>query len=237
MNEVKNKTWLIMPTLNEAKNLSWLLPELGDSNSIVVVDNNSNDDSAQVAERLGATVVACKKRGYGAAVLAGLQYIESQSPNKNDIITIFDADGTSPLNRIPDLIRPLQLGLADLVIAQRTTVQVGAMPIHGKFGNWLTVTLIRLFTGFGYQDMGPMRAMCWHSFQLLKMSDQSWGWNVEMQMKAIYFGLNVTEIQVEYSKRRYGASKISGNLWVSIRAGSKILARTVYYYIWNKFRK
>ncbi len=85
--------------------------------------------------------------------------------------------------------------------------------------------------------MGPMRALDWSTIQRLHMKDQTWGWNVEMQMKAIYIGLRVREIEVEYSKRKFGHSKISGSLFTSIRAGAKIISKTIYYYFWNLGRK
>jgi glycosyltransferase involved in cell wall biosynthesis len=226
---------LIMPTLNESGNLEYLLPKLVPNYRVIVVDNGSTDDSATVARSRGAEVVPCPQRGYGNAVLAGLAYLSSKNAKRQspmtDYVVVFDADGTSPVEYIPVLVRPLRQRHLDLVIGQRTSMERGAMPPHAKFGNWLQVFLIGFLTGIHYKDMGPLRAMRLSTFRHLKMRDKTWGWNVEMQLKAALTGLRIGEIDVHYLPRRSGKSKISGSLVGSLKAGSKILFAVGYYYL------
>ncbi len=224
---------LIMPCLNEAENLDYLLPKLVANFRVVVVDNGSTDQSFAIAQKLGAEVVTCPKRGYGAAVLAGIDYLNAH-PIRFGIsclyVVVFDADGTSPFNAIEQVIDPLRTRRADIVLAQRTQILRGAMPLHAKWGNRLQVRLIRAITGYQYLDMGPLRAMRLKTFSELNLADQTWGFNVEMQVKAALFKYHIEEVEIFYSARLAGKSKISGSLVGSIRASVKILTAIFYYY-------
>lgn len=243
-NSRDDQTWLIIPALNEAENLEWLLPLVVPFYRILISDNGSTDGSAMVGEKHGAQVVKCESRGYGNAVQAGLRYIasnlEGQSP-ENIYVVIFDADGTSPVSYIQEIIGPLKKGTHDFVLGQRTSRERFAMPPHAKFGNWLATFLIHKLTNQTYSDMGPLRGLTLASFQALKLQDKTWGWNVEMQVKAAMARLKIKEIDISYKNRRYGRSKISGSIIGSIRAGSRIIWSVFFYYrqgkaIW-KFRK
>lgn len=232
------RTALIMPCLNEAENLKHLLPNLVESYRVILVDNGSTDGSSAIAKSFGAETVLCPQKGYGRAVLAGIGYL-----NKNrrwhgvptDYVIVFDADGTSPPHYIPNLISALHSGDYDFVIGQRNELQKGSMPGHAMFGNWLQVTLIQRLTGKKYQDMGPLRGLKLGNFNDLNLKDQTWGFNVEMQIKAAYKNYRTKEIAIVYLPRYAGKSKISGSVIGSIRAGFKILYAVAYYYLDCRF--
>lgn len=228
---------LIMPSLNEAPNLRWVLPQIENKYRVIVVDNRSTDDTKIVAAKHNVEYVYCREAGYGNAVLAGIGHLQRSKKTEPDVIVIFDADGTSPASAIPAVVSPIVDGEKDFVIGQRTFKQKGAMPFHADFGNRLTVFLMHLLTGYKYQEMGPLRALRYQSLLKLDMIDRTWGWNVEMQMKAVWQKLRITEVRIEYLRRRHGRSKISGSLIGSVRAGSKILSRIAYFYIQYKWSR
>lgn len=219
---------VIIPALNEIDNLRWLLPLLIDKYRVIVVDNGSSDGTALVAHDLGAEVLQCGQRGYGAAVGTAFARLTSET-NQIKIAVVFDADGTSPAECIPLVCRAIETGRADLVLAQRSSLERGAMPPHARFGNWLATWLIYRFSGFRFTDMGPLRALRFSRIAEMQMHDTTWGWNVEMQIKAVLLGLRIDQIDINYRKRRYGKSKISGSIIGSIRAGFKILSGVVVY--------
>jgi len=235
--ENMNHTWVIMPTLDEADNLAWILPLLVNKYSVVVVDNGSSDGSGEVAEKLGAFLATCPTKGYGIAVQTGIKFVEDYYQKKlaesidQAIVVIFDADGTSPITALETAVLSISENRSDLAIGQRTTLKVGAMPKHSEFGNWLQVTLIGKLTGVFYSDMGPLRAIRYSKIKALKMVDKTWGWNVEMQIKAALHQFRIDEFPVVYEKRRFGKSKISGSIIGSIRAASKIIFMIFYYYL------
>jgi len=194
---------------------------------VVVVDNGSTDDTAGVARRGGATVIHEPRRGYGTAVQAGLRHLAAEPP---DLVVILDADGADDLDVLESLVRPVLDGHADLVLSDRSrTASRGALTTTQVFGNWLATRMIRLAVGHRYRDLGPFRAIRWSSLMALEMQDPTWGWNVEMQMKAVTRGLRVLEIPVPYRARRAGQSKISGTLVGSARAGFRIVQAVARY--------
>ena len=216
-----NTIALLIPARNEALALPAVLrniPPLVDS--VVVIDNGSTDATAQVAQSCGAQVVPEKKSGYGKACLAG---IDSLKKNPPDIVAFADADGSDDLSRLPELIDPLVKEHADLVIERRTPVEPDALSQQQRFGNWLATTLIRLFWGHAFQDLGPMRAMRWEPLQDLDMKDQNFGWTIEMQIKAVKKEMRIIEVPLPYRKRSAGTSKISRTIKGTIRAGIKII--------------
>jgi hypothetical protein len=141
-----------------------------------------------------------------------------------EIVVILDADHSDHPELLPRLTQPIEDDLADMVLTNRTeSAEPGALTPPQRFGNWLATRLIALSTGLSYADMGPFRAIRWSALQALDMSDPTWGWNVEMQMKAAQNNLRILEIPLPYRRRSAGQSKISGNLSGAIRAGTRIL--------------
>lgn len=221
---------LVLPVLDEQDNLDWLLPELIKAHyPVLVVDNGSTDGSVAVCKRLGVEVIHQPERGYGAVIAFAAEHLSRNRPEV-EVLVVFDADGTSPMTAIPALLDPIITGSYDLVLGQRTSQQRGAMPIHAQWGNALTTWLIGLSTGRYFLDMGPLRAIKVSSLLALEMTDRNYGWNVEMQMKAVHYGLAITEVDVVYQRRRFGRSKISGSVLGSIKAAVKILYRVAYFH-------
>lgn len=220
---------VVLPVLNERDNLAWLLPKLKAEYRVLVVDNGSTDGSQKMCKRFDVTVIEQPERGYGAAIALGHDHLRRHAPEVK-VMVIFDADGTSPMAAIPLLIEPVLEGRYDLVLGQRTRQQKGAMPWHARFGNLLTTGLIGLSSGRYFLDMGPLRAITVDALERLAMTDRNYGWNVEMQMKAVHHGLAIHEQGVTYAKRRFGRSKISGSVLGSIRAAIKILYRVAYFH-------
>ena len=187
---------------------------------IVVVDNGSADDTAEVARRAGAQVVSQPQRGYGRACLAGAAELAEAPP---DIIAILDADHSDYPEDLDDILAPILADEADMVCGSRVQrAQPGALAPQVSYGNRLATWLIRRLHGFEYTDMGPFRALRWRSFQQLEMCDPTYGWNAEMQVKALQRGLRIVEVPVRY-RRRVGRSKISGTIKGTVMAGSLIL--------------
>ena len=216
-----NTIAILLPARNEAEALPAVLshmPALVDV--VVVIDNGSNDSTAEVAQSYGVRVVSESKPGYGKACLAGIEALQNNPP---DIIAFADADGSDDLSRLPEIIDPLVKEHADLVIEKRLPIEPDALSQQQRFGNWLATTLIRLFWGHAFQDLGPMRAMRWGSLQNMDMKDQDFGWTIEMQIKAVKTGLRIVEVPLPYMKRTAGTSKISRTIKGSICAGIKII--------------
>lgn len=218
---------VVIPALDEAGSLPAVLRDLPAGMRVIVVDNGSTDDTAAVARAGGATVISEPQRGYGTAVLAGIRHLSADPP---DILVILDADHADDPTRLPDLVRPIEDDRADLVQIDRSlTAEPGALTPVQRFGNGLAVRLIHLAIGHRYRDMGPFRAIRWSSLLALEMVDPTWGWNVEMQMKAAQRGLRIVEIPLPYRRRHHGRSKISGSLRGSARAGVRILQAVARY--------
>ena len=223
----QNKIALIIPALNEAAAIGGVLESLPQNlfSQIIVVDNGSTDATAEIAAARGATVVQEERRGYGQACLAGIAQI---SPDCG-VVVFMDADGSDCPEDALRLIDPIIKDEADLVIGARrgSGVSKGALLPHQRAGNALATFLIRLLYHFRYTDLGPFRDIRTSSLRALDMRDTTYGWTVEMQVKALQHGLRVREIAVGY-RPRIGQSKISGNLGASLRAGMKIISTIIY---------
>jgi glycosyltransferase involved in cell wall biosynthesis len=213
---------VVIPALNEAESLPAVLADLH-GHRVIVADNGSTDETAAIARAAGAEVVRERRRGYGSAVQAGLRVLESDPP---EAVVILDADHADDPRRIDDLVTAL--AHADLALSARRP-EPGALTPSQRFGNALAVRLIALATGHRYQDLGPFRAIRWEALERLEMHDPTWGWNVEMQMKAVQRGLRVVEVPLPYRARRGGQSKISGTVRGSVRAGFRIVAAVARY--------
>ncbi len=220
---------LIIPALNEELGLPLVLraiPE-GIVDLVVVVDNGSSDGTAAVAAEGGAQVVSAPRRGYGTACQVGLAHLVHDPP---DIVGFLDADFSDDPADLNAILRPLQAGHADLVLGSRELgcMEPGAIPWHARWGNRLAIALLTLAHGGTFTDLGPFRAISWEGITRLSMKDPGCGWNVEMQVKALRLGLRCVEVPVAY-RRRVGASKISGTLGGSLRAGTAILVSIIRY--------
>ena len=213
---------VVIPAFNEETSLPLVLGEVPEELAarVVVVDNCSTDATAEVARRCGATVVREERRGYGRACQAGLSFLHADPP---DVVVFLDADHSDYPEDLRDLLRPLAEGKADLVCGSRVErAAAGALPPHVRCGNGLATWMIRLLFGHRYRDLGPFRALRWDALEALDMSDPTYGWNVEMQIKALQRNLRVVEVPVRY-RRRVGRSKISGTVRGTVQAGTLIL--------------
>lgn len=211
---------MVIPALDEEQSLPQVLAELPPVGAVIVADNGSKDRTAAVARAGGAEVVFAPRRGYGTACLAGIAHARALEP---EVLVILDGDHSDHAEDLPLLVDPILAGQADLVLGDRTRLALpGALTPQQRWGNRLATRLIAGATGHRFADMGPFRAIRFSSLLQLDMSDPTWGWNVEMQMKAVQRGLRIQEVPVRY-RSRIGSSKISGTVTGVIRAGVKIL--------------
>jgi glycosyltransferase involved in cell wall biosynthesis len=215
---------VVIPALNEEASLPLVLADLPRPpvRRVVVADNGSRDGTARVAREGGAEVVTAARRGYGSACLAGLDHLRRTGPP--DVVVFVDADYSDHPGELPRLVAPILTGEADLVIGSRVLGErePGALLPQARAGNLVACVLIRLFYGHRFTDLGPFRAIRWESLEEIGMSDPDFGWTAEMQVKALRHGLRATEVPVSY-RRRVGASKITGTVSGTVRAGYKIL--------------
>ena len=225
------KTVVIIPALNEERSIGRVIGDIPQDlvTEIVVVNNGSTDSTARVASSSGATVIDEERRGYGQACLAGMDYIKNSS-YLPDIIVFLDADYSDYPQEMKDLVSAITEGGYDLVIGSRTIGerQKGALLPQALVGNYVATRLIKLFYRVDFTDLGPFRAIRYDKLLSLDMRDKTFGWTVEMQVKAAKNGLRCTEIPVSYRKR-IGTSKITGTVAGSVMAGVKI--------IWMIFRQ
>ena len=211
---------VIIPTRNECEALPKVLASIPSwVHAIIVADYRSSDGTDRIAEQHGAILVRVTRPGYGAACLEALAALPPC-----DIVVFLDGDASDRSEDMTRLVQPIAKGEADLVIGSRTLGQAekGALTPQQRFGNWLACKLIRLIWGVRFSDLGPFRAIRLNALERLSMQDQTFGWTVEMQIRAAKRGLNWREIPVPYRKR-IGQSKISGTLKGTVLAGSKIL--------------
>ena len=211
---------VVIPARDEERAIGRVLAEVPAwVDRIVVCDNGSRDRTAEVARAAGAIVAAETEAGYGAACLAGLRQIGDA-----DIVVFLDGDYSDYPEDMALLVDPIVAGSADLVIGSRVLGEreAGSLTPQQRFGNWLATRLIRLFWGVRYTDLGPFRGISAPALARLGMRDRTFGWTVEMQIKAAIAGLRSREVAVRY-RRRIGVSKISGTIKGTFKAGFKIL--------------
>ena len=223
---------VIIPAYNEADSIAQVIHDIPESVSeVIVVNNNSSDETAKIAEIAGATVLSEKKMGYGYACLCGMQYVGKQSKTP-DIIVFVDGDYSDYPEDLTKVVQPIIAQDIDFVIGARVKEkrEKGSMTPHQIFGNWLATFLMRLLFGATFTDLGPFRAIKYDKLLALEMEDKTYGWTVEMQLKALKRNLTYTEVPVRY-KKRIGISKVSGTVKGSIFAGIKILGWIFKYSI------
>ncbi|MEO9964161.1 MAG: glycosyltransferase family 2 protein [Reichenbachiella sp.] len=224
---------VIIPVLNEQNAVGLVIDEIPRERvrHIIVVDNGSTDDSMQVAKERGAVVLEEAARGYGNACLKGMKYIAEQTDPKPDVVVFLDGDHSDFPEHIHALLEPIRLGNAELVIGSRALGrrESGAMTPQQVFGNWLATYLLRKLYGVRYTDLGPFRAVDYPSLLQMDMQDKTYGWTVEMQLKAAKQKMQIAEVPVNY-RNRIGVSKISGTVKGTILAGYKII-QTIFRYL------
>jgi glycosyltransferase involved in cell wall biosynthesis len=212
------KVNVVIPALNEARAIGRVVRAVpvGSVDRVIVVDNGSTDATAEEALAAGASVVEEPIRGYGAACLAG-----ARAAAEADIIVFMDGDYSDDPAELPSLLSPLARDEADLVVAHRK-LEKGSMPWHARFGNRLIVHLLRGLHHVPLEDLGSFRAIKKEVLFALKMKQMTFGWPVEMVVKAARKGYRMRSVPVRY-RRRLGTSKVSGSLRGSILAAYYML--------------
>lgn len=215
---------VVIPALNEEEPIAEVVRAClaaGVPSEVIVVDNGSTDRTAERARTAGARVVAAP-RGYGRACAAGVDAVSPQC----DIIVFLDGDGSDCPELMDQLVRPIIEGTHDFVIGSRTRGQreAGSMNTQQVFAGYLAGWLIRPLYGVKYTDMCPFRAIRRDAFDRLGMKEETYGWNLEMQMRAARSGLRVLEVPVNHRCRTGGESKVSGTLRGTFVAGARIFA-------------
>lgn len=215
---------VIIPAYNEADSIAHVIrdiPEVVDE--VIVVNNNSTDETVQTATDAGATVLTENRRGYGYACLKGMDYVAQHT--HPDIIVFLDGDYSDYPEELTKIVAPITERNIDFVIGARdkSLREKGSMTLPQIFGNWLATSLMRLFFKSRFTDLGPFRAIKYDKLVALGMEDKTYGWTVEMQLKALKKKYTYEEIPVPY-RNRIGVSKVSGTVKGAIFAGIKILS-------------
>lgn len=215
---------VIIPAYNEQDSIGNVIkdiPRIVDE--IIVISNNSSDNTEINAQSAGATVLSETRKGYGYACLKGMYYIAKQ-PIKPDIIVFLDGDYSDYPEQLKEIIAPIINQNIDFVVGARVKElrENGAMTPQQVFGNWLATFLMKLFFGAKFSDLGPFRAIKYDKLLALNMEDKTYGWTVEMQLKVLKQKMTYKEIPVKY-RNRIGVSKVSGTVKGTIFAGVKIL--------------
>ena len=216
---------VIVPALNEAEPIDDVVREVAATSipdEIIVVDNGSTDRTADTARDAGARVVSEPVLGYGRACMAGIRALSPES----DIVVFLDGDGSDCPEFMNRLVDPIVAGTHDFVIGSRTRGQrePGSMNFQQIVAGRIAGRILRLLYGVRYTDMCPFRAIRRDALERLDMREQTYGWNLEMQMKAARVGLRILEIPVIHRRRAGGESKVSGTLRGTFVAGARIIA-------------
>lgn len=205
------RTDVVLPCLNEAAALPGVLRSLPTDARAIVVDNGSTDGSADIARAAGALVVEAPRRGYGAAVHAGL--CAATAP----VVAFCDADGSFDLSQLDRVTGPVHREESDLVLGRRRVVSVRAWPLHARFANSVLLAMVRRRTGLGVQDLGPFRAGRREQLLALDLQDRRSGYPLELLLRAWRGGLRIEEVDVDYHPR-LGRSKVTGTVRGTITA-------------------
>ena len=214
---------VIIPAFNEARAIGRVVGDIPDGlvEEVVVVNNASTDETVTNARAAGATVLTEPRRGYGYACLCGIAYARDRQP---DIAVFLDGDYSDHPDEMVGLVQPIAAGKADLVIGSRILGrrEPGAMLPQALVGNRIACALMRLFWGARFTDLGPFRAIRFSALERLGMEDTTYGWTIEMQIRAARAGLRCAEVPVSY-RRRIGVSKVTGTVAGTVKASVKIL--------------
>lgn len=222
------KKWtidVVIPAYNEQDSIGKVVADLPKDlvREIVVVSNNSTDNTEEVAKKAGATVLVERKKGYGIACLKGINYLKEKE-DRADIILFIDGDYSDFPAEAVLVVQPIIDGKAEMVIGSRAlgNKEKGSMTVPQRFGNWLSTRLIKLIYKVKFTDLGPFRAITFDKLVAIDMKDETFGWTCEMQVKAAKMKIRSVEVPVNYRKR-IGVSKVSGTIKGAFMAGYKIL--------------
>lgn len=228
----------VVPALNEAPSIGQVVRGLLAQtrvrlSEVIVVDNGSHDGTGEIAAVAGARVVLEPRRGYGYACWAGVSAAEGAN-----VVVLLDGDAADDPDDLPRVLGPILRDQADLVVGSRSlgAREPGSMTPHQVFGNWLAATIMRTLYGVAVSDLGPFRAIRRETLLALEMQEMTYGWSVEMMVKAARAGLRYQEVPVSYRRRAGGVSKVAGTLSGSARAGWCILSTTFRYWRWEPSR-
>jgi glycosyltransferase involved in cell wall biosynthesis len=220
---------VVIPAFNEEQSIGKVVNAIPKNcvNHIIVVNNNSTDNTAEIAKSSGAIVLNEHRKGYGWACLKGID--ECRKLN-TDIIVFMDGDFSDYPEEISNVLTPILERNMDMVIGSRVLgiAEKGSLMPQQRFGNWLATRLIRVFYRGKFTDLGPFRAIRFDALEKLKMSDKTYGWTIEMQIKAVKKKLRYCEVPVNY-KKRIGTSKVSGTVKGTLLAGIKIIFAVFKY--------
>jgi len=212
---------VILPCLDEAPALPWVLGRMPAGFRAIVVDNGSADGSESLARSLGATVIREPRRGFGAAAHAGVLAATA------DVVCFCDCDGSLDPQQLPRLAGPLLAGEADLVLGRRSPARLDAWPLPARLANRELARRVRRRTGVRLRDLGPMRAARREALLGLNLTDRRFGYPLEMVLSAAAAGWRLAEVEVTYLPR-IGKSKVTGTVSGSVRTVrdmSRVLAR------------
>lgn len=217
---------VIIPAFNEEDSIGKVIAEIPEIVSeVIVVNNNSTDNTEQVASEAGATVLTEPNAGYGYACLRGMDYLANLSVDQQpDIVVFLDGDYSDYPSELTRIVDPILEDDIDFVVGARVKElrEDGSMTFPQRFGNGLATKLMKLFFNSTFTDLGPFRAIKYEKLLALNMEDKTYGWTVEMQLKVLQKKFSYVEIPVKY-RNRIGVSKVSGTIKGAIFAGVKIL--------------
>ena len=223
------KVIVVIPAFNEEKSIAKVIEAIPKDvvSDVIITNNNSTDNTSKVASEAGAIVLDEKRKGYGWACLKGIEKAKELGAT---IIVFLDGDYSDHPEQLPEVIAPILENQADLVIGSRAigTKEKGSLTPQQVFGNWLATRLMRIFYGVKYTDLGPFRAITVEGLDKLNMQDKTYGWTIEMQIRAAQHKLRSVEVPVDYRKR-IGVSKVSGTVKGTIMAGYKIIFAILKY--------
>jgi len=229
------RTVAVIPALDEAPSIAGVVETLRAQRTvslhrIIVVDNGSSDGTGEIARRAGASVVREERRGYGYACLAGVLVAKEA-----EVIVLLDGDAADNPDDLSNILEPLLAGEADLVVGSRTlgSREPGSMTPQQVLGNRLATFLMRNIYGVKVSDLGSFRAIGREDLLALEMQEMTYGWPVEMMVKAARAGYRYHEVPVEHRRRSGGVSKVGGTLRGSLMAGWYILSTVFRYSRWT----
>lgn len=225
----RHKIYVVIPAFNEEASIKKVIDDIPKNliEDVIVVSNKSTDKTVEVATNAGAIVLEENRQGYGWACLKGIDYAYQKGAT---VIAFLDGDYSDYPEQLVDVLKPIIENDMDMVIGSRALGdrKKGSMTFPQIFGNWLATNLLKIFYKAHFTDLGPFRAIKSDALKKLHMSDKTYGWTIEMQIKAAQNKLKFCEVPVDY-KPRIGTSKVSGTIKGAVLAGIKIIFAVFKY--------